>query len=85
MLQFFFLKASLRAHWSARIMIDHYRYLHHTENLESMKLDLMPGFRLKWYYTGDDTVYSDPDTHKKAITHTQHQFVRIVYLIYPKL
>ena len=45
------------------------------EDLELMKLDLMPGFRLKWYYTGDE-VFS-----KSVLPPTKQQdveFVRIV-------
>ena len=50
------------------------------EDLDLMKLDLMPGFRLKWYYTGDE-VFSDADTYPFNMFISIQQdveFVRIV-------
>ena len=60
--------------------VDHERWIHDTEDIEFMNLDLMPGFRLRWYYTGDD-IFSDADTFPFSNLITSRQsviFVRIV-------
>ena len=48
------------------------------EDLESMTLDLMPGFRLKWYYTGDEVYSEQFDDFFFKQKHQDVEFVRIV-------
>ena len=54
------------------------------EDLESMTLDLMPGFRLKWYHTGDEVYSEQFDNMMFKQKHQDVEFVRIVdqYLFY---
>ena len=53
----------------------HKQYVHDTEDLESMKIDVMPGFKLRWFYTGDE-VFSE--TLDFITTRQSVEFVRIV-------
>ena len=52
--QFFNLSKSGPFEGYTRFVLEHERWIHDTEDLEFMNLDLMPGFRLRWYYTGDE-------------------------------
>ena len=58
-----------------RFDYEHSRYVHDTENLESMKLDVMPGFKLRWHYTGYE-VFSE--TLSYISSRQNVEFVRIV-------
>ena len=53
----------------------HTRYVHDTEDMESMKIYVMPGFKLRWYYTGDE-VFSE--TLDFISSPQSVEFVRIV-------
>ena len=64
----------------ARYAYGHTRKVHYTENLELMQLELMPGFKLRWYYTGD-RVFSETENWPLSALQSSRQSVEFVRIV----
>ena len=52
------------------------RYVHFVEDLEAIKLDLMPGFRFSWWYNINGVEFTPEPERKYANDGITKQFVR---------